>query len=446
MQPVLVDYRTKTALWLIVHETLRQHWQPHAGQLEFLQRTDRIKVLACGRRWGKTDACAVSILQSFAESTPTKHLILAPTLEQTKFLFERIVELIPLAFPASSMKIKRSPHPQLEVQVTPDGEVHRLKARSGHLGYTLRGDEATNIVVDEAAYVPESLITEVAMPMLATTRGQLTLISTPRGKNHFYKFFRFGQTGEHGVWSKAAPTVESPFVSADFLSTQKELLSERVFRVEYLAEFMDTSGKVFPTDAVERCVKPRLNADPAPPYSIGIDWARFSDYTAIAVLSGSRDDAKLVQLVRFNGLAWSDQVQRVSAILEQYPGAKVLCDATGVGDPVLEMLRARNPHLRIEGLVFSQPKKQELIDNLAWMFERGAIQLTPYPDLLRELEYFEATTSPSGNVRLAAASGYHDDLVVALALAAKQCQCAYSGVIATSHPRQFSHQLESETL
>ena len=45
-------------------------WKPHPGQLAFLEAKAKTKVLACGRRWGKTDACAVQILSKL---TTTNH-------------------------------------------------------------------------------------------------------------------------------------------------------------------------------------------------------------------------------------------------------------------------------------------------------------------------------------------------------------------------------------
>src|SRR5262249_9614122 len=147
----------------------------HPGQREFLLHPAKFKVLACGRRWGKTDACAVQVLQALHRPFPTKHLILAPTADQASLLFERVVGL--LGRPSgrsdgsdesdgseksdkSDWKLKHSPYPRLRFGA------HTVMARSGHLPRALRGHEATHIVVDEAAYLPESLVTEVAMPML----------------------------------------------------------------------------------------------------------------------------------------------------------------------------------------------------------------------------------------------------------------------------------------
>lgn len=155
-------------------------WLPHDGQRSFLENPSKIKVLACGRRWGKTDACAAQIAAAFQEGAPTKALIIAPTLDQARLLFDRVVEMAESFTPPPvpprlslrenkggrpEMKIRRSPYPHLRF-----GE-HTVMARSGHLGRALRGNEATHIVIDEAAFLPEETITEIAMPMLATTSG-----------------------------------------------------------------------------------------------------------------------------------------------------------------------------------------------------------------------------------------------------------------------------------
>jgi hypothetical protein len=80
---------TKTFL-----DILTPIWKPHQGQEEFLLNNSRLKVLACGRRWGKTDACAAQVVSTFHDLTPTKHFLVAPTMEQAKILFYRVLDLI----------------------------------------------------------------------------------------------------------------------------------------------------------------------------------------------------------------------------------------------------------------------------------------------------------------------------------------------------------------
>lgn len=413
-------------------------WAPHPGQREFLENGSKIKVLACGRRWGKTDACAISIVLALLEDSPTKHLILAPTLDQASGLFDRVVSFLDQARDAGVPgfeiipKIRKTPHPRLTFGT------HVVTARSGHVGRLLRGQEATHIVIDEAAFVPEELITEVAMPMLATTNGILTLISTPRGLNHFWNFYRMGESGEHGIWSRSAPSEESPLVSQDYLSIQKALISQRAFEVEYLAKFHETEGRVFHTAAIERCLVPILTPPEDAPIYVGIDWARYADSTVVAVVKGDRHQASLIELVSLAGLSWSEQLSRVRQILSRYPTPLVCCDATGGGDPLVEALRLGAPSLSIEGFVFHAASKQMLIENLSWMMEEGAIAMTPHPELLRELHHFEATTSPAGNTILAAKSGFHDDHVTALALACHRLPRPYATTILMGDRRTFS--------
>lgn len=393
-------------------ERLAPFWTPHPGQREFLLAPSPIRVLACGRRWGKTDACAVDLLAAMHRPSPCRHLVLAPTADQARLLFDRVLSLLEhLSAQEGSAKVvsRVSPYPRLEY-----GE-HRLQARSGHVGRSLRGNEATHIVVDEAAYVPESLVTEVAMPMLATTQGRLTLISTPRGHNGFWRFFRMGETGRHGVWSRRAPSWESPLVSQAYLDVQKEMMSERAFAVEYGAEFRDDAGTVFRKELVDASLVAHP-PEPAPPFTVGVDWARYGDWTAAVVLSGCRHRAELVETLRVQGEAWTTSVDRVARMLERYPSSRVVCDATGVGDPLLEMLRARVQRCSVEGVVFTPATKSGLVDGLVWAFERKALRLYPEPDLLRELEQFEAIPTERG-LKLSARGGAHDDLVCALALA-----------------------------
>jgi phage FluMu gp28-like protein len=405
-------------------------WKPHPGQRAFLEAESKFKVLACGRRWGKTDACAAAVVLALGRESPTEHLLLAPTADQAGLLFDRVVELLDRTPGGSTAKVRRSPYPSLRLGP------HVVRARSGHVPRALRGHEATHIVVDEAAFLPESLVTEVALPMLATTGGQITLISTPRGKNHFWRFFEMGQRGENGVWSRRAPTSESPFVSASFLEVQRDLVSERAFAVEYEAEFLDSSGQVFPTEQVEACLVPSL-PPLAGPFLIGVDWARYSDYTAVAVLSGHREEAWLAEVLRFHGVTWSETVRRVASVVERFPGARVSCDATGVGDPMVEALRQALPGHFVEGLTFTAGVKASLIDGLAWLVGSRGLRMLPDPQLLREMEHFESTATAHGQ-RLEARSGYHDDLVVALALGARLLPRPYRPTIVAAGPRLFT--------
>ncbi len=395
-------------------------WRPHPGQQAFLSSRASVRVLACGRRWGKTEVIAAEIACTLLSDAPRAVLLVAPSQEQAMLGFERTLEFLQRA--GVRPMVRRTPAPTLTLGGS------RLWARAAARGgMFLRGRKAHLIVVDEAAYVPEAVIAEVLVPMLADTGGRLALISTPRGKNYFYRYYLQGQEDGVRVWSLRSPSWHNPLLSPTVLQMQASMMTARQYQIEYGAQFLDAEGQVFRTEWVDRALLLRL---PDEGLTVaGVDWARYRDYTALAILQGARDGAKLLEVRRWQGLSWAEQLNAVAQRLHAHAPARILCDRTGVGDPLLETLQQQFPHA--EGVAFTQAFKQSVIEHLALMLEQGRLQLLPEPELLRELYHFEATPTPRG-VRLEGAAGVHDDLVIALALAAWTLPDAHAGAIRTS--------------
>jgi len=381
-------------------------WRPHLGQQAFLSSRAPVRVLACGRRWGKTEAIAAEIACTLLAGAARQVLLVAPSQEQAMLGFERVLEFLVRA--GARPTVRRTPAPTL---VLGDSRLWARSAARG--GMFLRGRKAHLIVVDEAAYVPEAVVAETLIPMLADTGGRLALISTPRGKNYFYRYYLQGQEDGVRVWSLRSPSWHNPMLSPTVLQMQASMMTQRQYQIEYGAAFLDAEGQVFRTEWVDRALLLRLPDEGL--VVAGVDWARYRDYTALAVLQGARDGAKLRAAYRWQGLSWAEQVSAVAAQLRLHAPVRILCDRTGVGDPLLETLQQQFPYA--EGVAFTQTLKQSLIENLALMLEQGRLQLLPDNNLLRELYHFEATPTPRGT-RLEGAAGVHDDLVIALALAA----------------------------
>lgn len=390
-------------------------WKPHEGQRAYLESLARFRVLACGRRWGKTEAGSADIVRRIYEGKTSRQLAVAPTLEQVRLVFERVKWM--LAMVGVAFTAVQTPHPTIRVYEGGNRKgsvIHVVDARSGYEADYLRGRGADHVLIDEAAFVPESLIIEVAMPMLATTEGRMTLISTPRGRNHFYRFFLMGVRGESGFWSRSAPSWENPLVSGDYLRLQREILTDRAFRTEYGAEFLDSASSVFSSEALDFA----LQADPVSsgPVVLGVDWARYRDFTAVVCVRGTRQRAEVQWVQQWNRARWIESVHRVAELACATEATRVICDTTGVGDAVTEELRLLLPSVAIEGFVFTRRSKTDLIENLVWLLERGKLRLLGESSLLRQLEHFEVVLDERG-VRYGGGGGYGDDLVCALALA-----------------------------
>jgi hypothetical protein len=453
-------------------------WVPHPSQREWLLDEHRVKVAACGRRWGKTESAAVDIATYAITNPGSVQMIVAPTYDQSK-LISGTVERLLLRNPdiRQFVQVVKTPYPDIRYMGS------RIMARTADDdGRNLRGHSADRVIVDEAAFVRDEVIEEVIGPMLADRNGQLVMISTPFGKNHFYRAFVQGQSsrrstemnadgeavgrdmgsdssgtslspiGDHPRSSAARirsfrfPSWANPHISAEYVEHQRTVLTDRQFRVEYEAEFVDDTNAVFPWADIQGAVECGVRSDEcgvAEPGGIriaGIDWARYSDYTAVVVLEvsgleappprvapspchqGEQPPYRVLQIDRFNRMDWSSQVERVCDLLAKYGVTAVVADQTSVGDPVLEILRnalwtGRGMDIAVEGVVFTNQNKREMVDNLAIRLAHREIGIPADENLVRELQYYEYELTEHGNVRTAARRGYHDDCVMALALA-----------------------------
>jgi len=404
-------------------------WRAHPTQREWMLDEHDVKAAACGRRWGKTEAQAVDAA-TFALLFPgSRQIVVAPTYDQAKLIAGGMERLL-LGHPATRRhtQVRKTPYPQIRILRS------EISARSADDdGRSLRGHRADRVMVDEAAFVRDSVIAEVVQPMLADTAGQIILISTPCGRNHFWRTWQAGQREDPRVKSFRFPSASNPHISSAYVEGQRREIPERSFRAEYLAEFIDDAACVFPWADLESC---RLLARETPAVSdgrivAGIDWARYSDYTVCLSLDASRRPWRVTAIDRFQGLGWDAAVERAAAFLERSGAITALCDATSVGDPVLEGLRRRLERSRsgvaAEGLVFTASSKRDIVDHLALAIGQRALALpvdgVVHADvLLEEMRSYEYELRASGAPAYSAPPGRHDDCVMALALAAWQAR------------------------
>jgi phage terminase large subunit-like protein len=389
-------------------------WRPHKGQLEYLSSKAKFRILACGRRWGKTDAAAAALAATIFESRSSRQMAVAPTLAQARVVFERVLWMLAAVGVAATPSL--NPFPKIKVH---DGDtraiLHVLDARSGYEAKSLRGFGADNILLDEAAFMPESLVTEVVMPMLAVGGGKMTMISTPNGKNHFYRYFRKGELNEEGFWSKSAQSSENPLVDQSYLALQRDLLTDKAFRREYLAEFIETAGSVFDYDDIQNALSaPKVDIGPV---IVGVDWARVKDYTAVVACRGAKSGAEVLLCECWNRTSWPVIVRRVAEVASSVGASLIVCDQNGVGDSVTGDLRSI-AKIPIKPFTFTSRSKHRIISGLQWMIEKSRLRLLPDVDLIQELEaYVSKETSSFPKYE---ASVGHDDRVVALALACSE--------------------------
>lgn len=392
-------------------------WVPHSdGQREWLLCPSKVKTGACGRRWGKSEAEGVDIVLYALEHPNSIQFIIAPTDDQTKVIMGQVSRFLH-AVPGLDAEIRevRSPyHNIVLLDSTGVREGTTVKARTaGPTGKGIRGNKAHRVILDEAAYIADQIVDEVVSPLLADYDGDLVKISTPCGKNHFWRDFTKGQDpNEPRYASFTFPSEANPYLSREYLADQKRNKPDRTWAQEYEAAFLDEAGGVF--RGVRDAILPgRTSQEGSAPVTIGVDLARVEDFTVISVVD---PDGNQLYFERFNQISWERQIGRIEACYQRFPGAKVILDSTGVGDPIFERLRKSG--MRVEGYQLTNTSKESLIDNLAMLVEQGRVRLLDIPEQTNELLAYQYELTPSRNVRMNAPEGMHDDTVIALALAA----------------------------
>jgi len=276
----------------------------------------------------------------------------------------------------------------------------------------LRGRGIDFLILDEAALIKRDAWEQALRPSLSDTKGRVVFIGTPKGYNWFHEVWTRGNDPLQKDWkSWQYPTSQNPYIPKEEIEEARRTLPEIVFQQEYEAIFTENLGAVF--RGVETCIRGSLAAPQSTEsYVMGADLAKHQDFTVLSVMDSN---GHLCAFDRFSQLDWVFQRKRIVNLAQQY-NARVLIDSTGVGDPVLDELCHEN--VRVEGYKFTNATKKDLIENLSMMIENKQISYPDIPELVNELKIYGYRIMPSGTTEYSAPEGYHDDCVIALALAA----------------------------
>ena len=150
-----------------------------------------------------------------------------------------------------------------------------------------RGHTADGVVVDEAPKVKRAAWYEVLRPIISDTNGWALLGGTPNGRNWFWQEFTKAQDDDQSAaWSvptlgvrivdgtlvRAPHPLENPDFSFAEAQRMYRTLPERIFRQEFLAEFIDEAGGVFRGVRDAATAAYQLKAVEGHEYAMGVDW------------------------------------------------------------------------------------------------------------------------------------------------------------------------------
>ena len=363
-------------------------------------------VVAMGRRWGKSTMAGVFCTLASARGASVAWVV--PAYKNGRPLWRQVERYLAPLTRAKRAVLNRSE------RIAEIAGAGRLGIYSADNPTSILGEAFHLVVIDEAARVAEEVWTDTIQPTLADYGGKAILISTPKGRNWFWREWIRGRDGDPAVRSFQAPSSDNPNprikAAADLARTR---VPERTYRQEWLAEFVEDGGEVFRGVRALATAEPQTEAIAGHLYAIGVDWAQSEDYTVITVIDCTL--GAVVYVDRFHGVEYHIARQRVTATWERFGRCAIVAEQNGIGQPNIEELWRQG--IQVQPFLTTNASKGEAVGALVVAFEQQRIKVIPYEPLILELEAFEQERLPSGLIRYAAPSGLHDDTVLSLAFA-----------------------------
>lgn len=263
-------------------------------------------------------------------------------------------------------------------------------------------------------------------PILAENGGWAIFNGTPRGKNHAWAMLQAAY-GNERWFSEVLKVTDTNAISEEALAEERKEMPESLYQQEYMCEFIEGAGQFF-----RRIHQNTYDQNKVLPeqgdFQLGVDLAKYQDWTVITPFNKNFFIAYPQE--RFNQVDWNLQKARIEASARRYATidshepALIWPDATGIGDPVVEDLKARGLPIggeNGEGFKFNETSRTNLLNNLAILLEQDKIKIPNDEGLISELEGFVYSLTERGKIRVGAPEGMHDDRVMSLALAVWGC-------------------------
>ena len=365
----------------------------HSAQQQVALDNHRFKVLACGRRWGKTRlGVSLAVAKMLEEG---RVWWVAPSYQVAMVAWR---DATALAGQIPGVLIERG------------GKAIRfgrgeIVFRSSDRADNLRGDSLDLLIMDEAAYQEGYVWRDVLRPALADRKGSALFISTPSETTGWFRDAFNAGLAENSEWrSWQFPSSSNPYLDPAELEATRGELPELIWRREFLAEFVGQEGALVKEEWLS-VVQPPSFAQTAMGVDLAISRRQTADYTAIAVV-GQADEAYgnelWVRSVVRGRFSFEEAKNTIIEMARQYMPIAVAVETVGYQGAMLdELLKAGLPAIAAE----TRGDKVARFRPVESRYQRGLIHHVPglAPEFTREL--------------LAFPESEHDDQVDALVYA-----------------------------
>ena len=383
-------------------------FSPHPKQLEIIDsillNDAKFHTIIIGRQWGKTLMAINLILYWAFNDSPCDLLWVSPVYSQAQKVQKEINNIL-----NNTGLIKSNNYTDNILTLVNDS---KIIFRSGERYDNIRGFTFDYAVIDECAYLKEEAWSASIRPTLAVKGKKVIFISTPKGKNWIHKLYELGKSNNPNYLSYNAPSSSSPYIPLDELEDAKKTLPSKIFRQEYEAEFIDDGGEVFSN--INEIMFDQWPTTPSTKFYAGLDLAKQEDFTCLTIFN---DRGEVVEIYHKTQTDWNQLIDELAKVINKY-NAITLIEVNSMGDVIYDQLKKKVK--QISPFVTSNKSKQEIIEGLILSINNKEISIPSerlFKPLKQELEVFTYEYSPkTRSVKYGAPNGFHDDLIMSLAL------------------------------
>ena len=370
-------------------------------------------VVKSSRQKGKSILISQALLKyAIGFGKTTKNFYVAPTLRQSRLMYETIVKGVQKA-----NIIKKSNSTELTIEFI-NGSTIGFK--SSEMRDALRGYSCTGIMcLDECSFIEDSVYYSLLKPWTDVAQAVTMMVSTPWIKEgFFYQHYCYGLEGSHNCitidWSdeKYKESIEQ-LLPEEKLNEYREMLPEKIFRNEYLGEFLDDDGVVF---SLKDCFA-ETSIQPTDKLYIGIDWSNQTENDD-SVISVFNQDGKQVLLKYFNNLTPLGQIDQLYGEIQPYLAqiAAIVCETNSLGTPYTDLLKGKSQMIanKVIGFNTSNASKNSLVVSFQTALEKHQVTLLPDKKQKEQFSYFSCDYNPkTRTITYGAPNNLHDDCCLA---------------------------------
>lgn len=266
----------------------------HPAQIEIYQEPHRFKVVAAGRRFGKSRLAAWLLLIKALQCTDSQKYVfyVAPTFQQAKDILWGLLKEL-------GHEVITGAYENTAVLTLVNGV--KIALKGSDRPDTLRGVGLHYCVVDEYADMRPFVWEQILRPALADVKGHALFIGTPKGRNHFYDLYAYADSGEDDEWAAFHYTsFDNPFLDPNEIEAARKSMSSFAFRQEFQASFEAAGSEVFKEEWLKYEEKEPEEGD----YYMAVDLAGFEDVASETSSKKKRLDQTALALVKVNEQGW----------------------------------------------------------------------------------------------------------------------------------------------